>query len=191
MKRNRLSLLSTTIACLILFSACGEKKTESKDIIVEKPKEIRTSAPKAVDQDYVQERKVQWLDKEYTVKVDRHRDNSLPTVEDESGSKYNDNVVVVTIHRQDGTEAFSHTFRKTDFAAAYRGCSYAEKGGLLGVVLDKVDGDKLVFAASVGSPESSSDMFVPITLTIDRMGNWSITKSSNMDTTGIDEDEGV
>lgn len=173
----------------LMLTACGEKKTESKDIIVEKPKTETVVAPTAVDQDYVQSRKVTWLDTEYTVEVDRHRDNSLPTVEDENGQKYNDNVVVVRVLREDGSEAFAHTFKKSDFAQAYHGYKYAEKGALLGVVLDKVEGEHLVFAASVGSPESSSDMFVPLTLVIDRMGNWSVRKASSVDTTGIEEDE--
>lgn len=173
----------------LMLTACTEKKTESKDIIVEKPKAEVVAAPTAVDQDYVQSRKISWLGKEYTVEVDRHRDNSLPTVEDENGHRYNDNIVVVKVLREDGSEAFSHTFKKSDFSQAYQGYKYAEKGALLGVVLDKVEGEHLVFAASVGSPESSSDMYVPLTLVIDRMGNWSVRKATSMDTTGIEEDE--
>lgn len=184
----------TVLLFTLMIASCAEKKSESKDIIVEKPKTVAVAEPAAVDQDYVQSRKVTWLDKEYTIVVDRHRDNSLPTVEDENGNKYNDNVIVVRILRADGSEAFARSFRKDDFAQAFHGYKYAEKGALLGIVLDKVEGDRLIFAASVGSPEASSDMYVPLTMTIDRMGNWSVQKAATMDTNGYngdDSDEGV
>lgn len=187
---NNIITVAITLTTL-LFVACKEKKVESEDIIVDKPKPELPVSSASTDQDYTQSRNIQWLEKSYTVVVDRHKDKSLPMVEDEKGNKYNDNIVVVKVIRTDGSEAFAHSFKKLDFVQAYKGYKYAEKGALLGVVLDKVEGSKLIFAASVGSPESSSDMYVPITLVIDNLGNWSIQKAKSMDTTGISDDEGV
>ena len=57
---------------------------------------------------------------------------------------------------------------------------------MLGIVLDKADGDYLRFAASVGSPDVLSDQFVPLVMTIHRMGGVSITRDTQLDT-GADD----
>ena len=72
--------------------------------------------------------------------------------------------------------------------------SYMKKSALLGIVVDKVDGDNLRFAASVGSPDVLSDEYMPLILTLTRMGSVSITKDTRLDSsseTTEDEDEGV
>ena len=47
-------------------------------------------------------------------------------------------------------------------------------GALLGIVYVKAEGDYLYFAASVGSPDVTSDEYVPLVLKISRMGSISI-----------------
>ncbi|WP_390883979.1 DUF4738 domain-containing protein [Hoylesella loescheii] len=77
--------------------------------------------------------------------------------------------------------------------ASYKG------GALLGVVYDKCDNDYLYFAASVGSPDKSSDEYVPLVVKISRFGDVSIKKDATLDTqsemgtnnTTIEEEEGV
>ncbi len=72
---------------------------------------------------------------------------------------------------------------------------------LLGVVFDKVDGDHLIFAASVGSPDKISDEFIPLVLKVSKSGSLSMYRDSQMDTndgsvstgtnTTDDEEDGV
>ena len=70
-----------------------------------------------------------------------------------------------------------------------------KNGVLLGIVLDRADGDNLIFAASVGSPDVLSDEFIPMVLTVGRMGDVSIKRDTTMDTSNDqeqqEEDEGV
>lgn len=49
-------------------------------------------------------------------------------------------------------------------------------GALLGIVYVKAEGDYLYFAASVGSPDVTSDEYVPLVLKISRMGSISISR---------------
>ena len=67
-------------------------------------------------------------------------------------------------------------------------------------MLDRADGDNLIFAASVGSPDVLSDEFIPMVLTVTRMGDVSIKRDTTMDTSNgqdqnddeeAEEDEGV
>ena len=68
---------------------------------------------------------------------------------------------------------------------------------LLGIVLDRADGDNLIFAASVGSPDAMSDEYIPMLLTVSRMGDVSIKRDTTMDADSgreqadTEEDEGV
>lgn len=62
-------------------------------------------------------------------------------------------------------------------------------GALLGIVYVKAEGDYLYFAASVGSPDVTSDEYVPLVLKISRMGSISISKDEKLDTNASAEDE--
>ena len=72
--------------------------------------------------------------------------------------------------------------------------SYIDKhtqdmGALLGIVYVKAEGDYLYFAASVGSPDVTSDEYVPLVLKISRMGSISISKDEKLDTNASAEEE--
>ena len=84
------------------------------------------------------------------------------------------------ILRKDGTVFFNRTFSKADFINQID-ASYKD-GALLGVVYDKCDGNNLYFAASVGSPDKSSDEYVPLKMTLSRTGGVSIARDTQLDT---------
>ena len=66
-----------------------------------------------------------------------------------------------------------------------------KNSALLGIVLVEPQGDNLVFGASVGSPDALSDEYIPLVLTISRMGDVGIKKDTQLDSTSPEEDEGV
>ena len=178
------TLLVAAVAALAL-SACGEKKTTG-DIIAKKPEAKAASGPvKMQDSRFMEE--VKWKDKSCYVNIVRRADTSLPVVKDDAGGQYYDNVIDVTIesHKEDGAAyeskpIFQKTFGKQDFASQVDE-KYLEKSALLGIVYDHVDGDNLVFAASVGAPDALSDDYVPLLLTVSRMGAVSISKDMRLD----------
>lgn len=171
------------VVCLVAMAAvaaCGEKKADD-NIIVKKPVAVAEKPIQRVG-DYQQERQFEWNGSTYTVAVERKADAQLPLVDDGEGNRYYDNRITVKIVRQDGSEFFSRAFTKQDFSAyvdeAYKG------GALLGVVFDCVDDGVLRFAASVGSPDRTSDEYVPLVMKINRFGETSVSRDTALDTTG-------
>ena len=192
MKKHLLALVTMSVA--ICLASCGGKK-EKTDIIARKPIVVRAKETRAMG-DHRESRKVQWIGASYTVDTEFKADKSLPLISD-GEQKYYDNRATVKILRKDGTVFFNRTFSKADFSNQID-ASYKD-GALLGVVYDKCDGDNMYFAASVGSPDKSSDEYVPLVVKISRFGDVSIKKDATLDTqsemgtsnTTIEEEEGV
>lgn len=191
-------IMTVSAFCLsaVFFAACADKP-KSNDIIAKKPVKA-VPKPTQTMGDYSQNRSVEWLGSTYIVSVERKADTSLPLAVDESGNKYYDNRITVSILRSDGSEFFKRTFTKANFDE-YVGDDY-KVGGLLGIVFDHAEGESLCFAASVGSPDKMSDNYVPLVMKVSRVGGVAITKDTRLDTVsdaaagGDDEeadDEGV
>lgn len=174
------SLLLFCVAVLILMS-CKEKKNTG--IIITKKPVAAAHRQIMKTGDYVQSRKVEWLGTVYTVETKRVADPSLPVIAD-GDTKYYDNRITVRILRADGSEFFNRTFTKSDFSS-YVGKTYAN-GALVGIVLDRAEGDNLLFAASVGSPDKMSDEYIPLLMKVSRQGRITISKDTQLDT-GSDE----
>jgi len=172
---------------LTLAVASCSKQKPSNDIIATKPVKQVQKAPQAMPNNH-QDRKIDWVGSTYRVVIDRKADKSLPLTKDENGKKYYDNQINVRIIRKDGSEFFNRTFSKADFAQHVEG-SMGHNGALLGIVLDKAEGDNVYFAASVGSPDVLSDEYIPMVMTITRMGVVSIKKDTKMDTSSDSDDE--
>lgn len=179
---KRIFAMSAFCAAIAAFAACSSKP-QSNDIIAKKPVK---AAPKPTQDmgNYSQNRTVEWLGGTYSVDVDRKADKQLALATDESGNKYYDNGITLTVLRSDGTEFFKRTFTKANFEE-YVGDDY-RNGALLGIVFDHAEGDNLVFAASVGSPDKMSDNYVPLVLKISRTGGVSISKDTKLDTMSDD-----
>ena len=175
-----------------MLSSCEEKK-EKQTIIVPPPaKEVKHGPHKMPDTS--QKRDIEWLGGSYTVSIVRTADESLPLTKDEEGNAYYDNTIHVRIQRADGSDVLNKTFTKTWFASCLEGTATYRDGALLGIVFDKIEGNRLVFASSVGSPDFRSDEFVPMTMTVDANGGISLRLDTKMDTNSDDEtddDEGV
>nr|MBP7471844.1 DUF4738 domain-containing protein [Prevotella sp.] len=193
MKYSTLSIL--TLAMLLTFASCGEKKR--KDIIV--TKETTTKEPPEIQRmsDYSQSHDVKWIGSMYKVIVKRSPDTSLGVIPVDDNTKFYDNVINVRILRKDGSEFFNKTFSKSYFSK-YISSDMEKHGALLGIVYVEAEGDNIKFAASVGSPDVTSDEYVPLDMKITRMGVVIIDGDSQMDTNGdtkssniSDDDEDV
>lgn len=162
------------------FVSCKEKQP-SNDIIITKP--VEKPKPKTTQKigDYAQTIEMPWVGATYKVAIERKADTTLPIVDDGEGNKYYDNRISVRIIRQDGSEFFNRTFSKQDFIS-YVDDIYKKNSALLGIVPDKAEGDYIVFAASVGSPDKNSDEYVPLVLKVSRFGDVKISKDTQMDT---------
>lgn len=177
-----LMLAALAVGCL---TSCSDKK--KSDVIIA-PKPV-ASKPKQTQKmsGYEQSREINWLGNIYKVVMKREVDTSLPLVESEDHTKYYDNKIIIRILRKDGSEFFSRTFTKADFSS-YLDEDTRKNGAMLGLVFVEAKGDVLSFAGSVGSPDATSDEYVPLVVKINRMGSVSIAKDTQLDTTG-DENE--
>ncbi len=167
------------IAMLLALGSCSEKKRDTIIITKKQPIIVKASKPQKMG-DYTQSRSVEWLGNKYTVESRFMADTSLPLTSD-GVNKYYDNLIRVRIIRADGSEFFNRTFKKTDFQS-YVDDYYYKKGALLGIVYVKTVSNALVFAASVGNPDKSSDEYVPLVLKINNFGAVTISKDSQLDT---------
>lgn len=179
MKRINYILLMALTAGLLV--SCGEKK-KSNVIIAPKPVVQKSKATQKMSE-YEQARDIEWLGSTYKIVVKRTSDSSLPIIKLDANNKFYDNKIIVRILRKDGTEFFNRTFQKADFSA-HLDAHTQEAGALLGIVYVKAEADCLCFAASVGSPDVTSDEYVPLVLKISRMGSVSISKDQYLDTDG-------
>ncbi len=163
----------------LLLTSCGEKKNTG-DIIAPKPEEKHSNGILSM-QNYQDTSAKTWMGKIYNITVTRTVDRSLPVAEDENDQKYYDNKITLLVKRSDGSVFFEKTFSKSDFSQYISG-SYSQKGALLGVVFDKVDGANLIFGASIGSPDKTSDEYIPLVVRLSKGGTLSIEKDTQMDT---------
>lgn len=180
-----------SVCMMLTVVACGGKK-KSEDIIAQRVVKAAPKGPVSM-QDYVDNRDVSWIGKNYHVAIHRFATDSLPMVKDENGQQYVDNLITLAITRSDGSMFYSHTFKKSDFKQ-YLDADYNETGILEGLVFDKSDGDWLVFAASVSHPQDE-DEYIPMVVRLSRMGHLSISRDSLMDTNAgqplPDDEDGV
>lgn len=181
-----------TLAALLTFgiTACKEKK-KTDDIITKMPqKPKKQSGPMTMSTGDIPPKTVNWMGSNFTIKITRIVDKDLPLIEDASGNQYYDNKVRLNITRGDGSSFFDREFTRNDFSK-YTNSQITKKWGLTGFNFDNVEGDNLLFAVAIGSPDEMADNeFVPITLHINSKGQTSITsQNSGDDDEDEDEDE--
>ena len=174
------------IAGLIAFGACKEKK-QSTDIITTKYVPKKPQPPIAMPSETTT-KNVTWMDKPYTVVINRTASDSLSQVKDENGQPYIDNRVELVVTRADGSVFFKKEFTKASFNS-YIDESFRKNGILAGIQYDELDEKGMEFSVVVGLPDAIDDVFVPLELVIDRFANVTISRDDDMDMRGNDDDD--
>ena len=167
-------------ALAALVASCSEKKKKHDDIIAPKAEKPKLQAPVRM-QDYNQATDIKWLGKDYQVVVSRTPDDSLRMVKDETGQKYVDNRISLRVIRADGSVFFNRSFTKAAFESLLND-DYRKTGVLEGLVFDRVEGNNLFFAASVGHPQT--DEYIPMVVTVSNLGDVGIKLDNQLDTYG-------
>ncbi len=176
-KNNMNKAIIYGLPLLLVGVASCKDKPQSNIIIAHKPVVVaKQHKPRAIG-DVVRNNNISWVGGKYTVRITVKCDTSLPLATDGVTSYY-DNRVNISIIRSDGSSFFNHTFTKSDFKN-HVDANYYEHGALIGIIFEKVEGDKLKFAASIGNPDRSIDDFASLDITINHLGGISISKSNN------------
>ncbi|MBR1504647.1 MAG: DUF4738 domain-containing protein [Prevotella sp.] len=161
------------VAAVLTVVACGEKKKNDNVIA---PRVVKKAPADPIKmQTYTNVNDIDWIGRKYHVAINRQPSDSLPMVKDETGQKFVDNVITLSVGRADGSIFYSKTFSKASFSD-YLDADYWQTGILEGFVFDKADGDWLVFAASVCHPQT--DEYIPLVVRLSRMGELSIKRDS-------------
>ena len=172
---KRIDYILIGLLAISSLTACTEKK---KSNIIIAPKQVAKVVNKATQKmsEYEQTREADWVGSHYKVVVKRSSDKELPVLQLDENTKYYDNRISFKVLRSDDFTSYidKHT---------------QDMGALLGIVYVKAEGDYLYFAASVGSPDVTSDEYVPLVLKISRMGSISISKDEKLDTNASAEEE--
>ena len=183
MKKQYLLLIAVPLICG--FSACKEKQ-KSDDIIVAKyvPEGPKDPIKMSTDR---RQNDIDWLGRSYSVRIVRQAADSMSMLKDETGQKYYDNRVVLTILRSDSSVFVRKVFTKETFSS-YVDADFRQKGILENVVFHGVDSQMLKFGVVISRP-GSDDEFVPLDLTIDKNGGMSIAQGKLFDSNNEDESE--
>lgn len=179
---KRITLTLTAVLALGLLSGCKQKK-QQEDIIVRKTEAPKPQAPIRM-QEYEQVKDFEWLGKDYQAAIRRMPDDSLSMVKDETGQKFVDNRIMLSIIRSDGSCFFSRTFTKSAFDEVLDD-DYRQTGILEGIVFDHAEGDQVFFAGSVCHPQT--DEYIPLILSVSNFGDVSVKRDDLMDTNGDEE----
>ncbi len=179
-----------TIAALMLASttvSCKKEKRQEEDIIVdrivEKPHNTTERMPS-----YERTGEVTWVGgANYKYTITRQVDEALDVVTNHDQNYY-DNSITLTVTRADGSEFFSKTFTKTNFAPAVPQ-STLSSGVLLGMAFEKTNGNNLRFVVSIGSPDESYEEFYYVIMNLNNFGATSAEKYSTQDANDRQEEE--
>ena len=172
------------VVTTILPISCGHKTATTAD-----DADSTLTADETVKQGIIQMEKSEvtdtttWRGAIYTYTVNRMPDPHLDKITDsETGSKYMDNTIRLTIVR-DGQTFFDKQFTKSDFTS-YLDHNFRRNGLLEGMVFDSAQPEGLHFATSMALPQS--DSYIPLVVIIASDGTLSIQKDNIMDVDGED-----
>lgn len=163
---------------IMMLGACKEKK-KTDDIITTKYVPKKPEPPIAMPEDK-QQLTVNWGGSQYAVSVVRTPADSSSMVSDENNQKYFDNVVKVSVNRQDGSSLFNRTFTKGSFLS-YIDDSFKKNGILASIRYDEVDDGKLEFSVVIALPDAVDDVFIPLEMTVDKQGVINIRQDNDME----------
>ena len=175
-------LLFLLIVLTFVIVGCGKKKSVEKDDIstIQMQKDntgLNRMQPYKVDSCAIIK------GERYDYTIERVPCDSMAKVKSEVGDTYVDNHIALTVSCG-GNPIFHRVFTKASFAS-YIDQKVIKASILEGIVFDRIEGNNLIFAGSVGDPET--DMYTPFVLTITSDGSLSIKEDTVMD--GYDETE--
>lgn len=169
---NKIILTLSTVfvfAFVLVSVSCKEEKKE--DVIIVKTPTTPAKPKGTIAKDSLSDSQaVQWGDASYTVKVTRKADKSLPVIKnEESGDKYYDNIVTISVLREDNSEAISKTFTKDNFREYIAKDQYANYS-LLIISFLEADANNLKFVVAVGDPDDNSDNYINLQMLVSKTG---------------------
>ena len=189
MKITQKTGLCACCAAVLMLTACGSKNKQAEALVGQGDMEVNdTISGIQRMRTYNYTDSVQHGSHLYVYTIHREASDSLPTVTDESGYVFADNIYQLTILK-DGRPFVNRRFAKSDFAHLLS-ADFRRQGILDGFMCDTSQ-PGLRFAVSVSYPQS--DMYEPFLLSFDEQGGMVMERDtrSDIETADSGEDEGV
>lgn len=171
------SVLYVAVIWMGIACSCGSDAKKGDQLAADSTKVEKSIRPQM--QPSVASQTATLNSKEYSFSISRHPDAELPEVKLEDGSSYMDNSIDLKI-TQGGTEVYHHIFKKEDFRNVVP-ARFMEHAILEGLVFDRIENRRFLFAASVCYP--MTDLYVPARVLVSPQGSMSIEKEDSMDDT--------
>jgi hypothetical protein len=159
--------ISAAAFAVSAFQACHndkkteEKRSESGELLQEDSADNDTRRMQLTSREY----EATIGANKYSIHITRVPDDNLPTVMSDMDVRYTDNRIQLDIKQGDRT-VVSRNFTKSDFATLLDN-SFLKKSVLSGMVFNKVEGGKIVLAASACYPQTDMCMLIAITVGTD------------------------
>lgn len=168
------------LACAgaIFFAACSsQSKTEKESTpTLMKDSVVATDRVQRMQPSEVEET-ISYKGKTYTSTIVRLPDETLPLVKNEEGTRFADNRVFFRL-KCGGKTIVDEAYTKESFSSLVN-AQLLRSALLEGIVFDKTTDEGLLFAASVGYPDS--DLYQPIRLVVTPAGKVSMLKEEIME----------
>ena len=173
---KKLFWLSVGLTALWLGACSPSKKEDHATREAMMLDSIRKAGPQRMQFSEVKS-KVTFQGKTYESTVVRRPDESLPVVTNEQGESFMDNRITLRL-TQGGKVVLDKVFTKESFASLVN-AKILKYAILEGLVLDGATPQGIVYAASVGYPQT--DLYVPLRITVSSNGKISLAKEELMD----------
>lgn len=157
------------LAALLLCASCGGKQEKQADLqerVFQLTADEKTGISRM--QPSTSEGDVRMGDATYHYRIERTPCDSLKKVKDEQGNLFTDNLINFKITRQGGKAILNKRLTKHAFDR-FVGADFMAHAILEGLVFDKEEAGKLLFAASICYPQS--DLYYPFRVIVSPNGN--------------------
>lgn len=163
---------------LMLLAGCSSQKKNEKDLLQAQMQDsvAKSGAPSRMQVSDVKTT-FSYRGKEYKSSVMRRPDETLPIVNNGQGENFVDNSIALRLICGNKV-VVDKVFTKQSFASLVD-AQFMQYAVLEGLVYDQTTPQGILYAASVGYPQS--DLYVPIRLTITADGQISMSKEELMD----------
>ncbi len=157
-------------AVALSLTACKNEQKKTEQEIIAPKYELPKPKPPIRMQESVMSNNFNIGGQKFKSVITRTASDSLPSVKDNIGQVFIDNIITLSVSKEDGNSFAKFRFTKTAFNK-YLTQMFREEGILDGMAFDCTEGDTAYFGASVSIPQS--DEFMPFSVKL--AGDGSIT----------------
>ena len=175
------------LAALAAAASCGDSKDKAQQ---EERTVAETDSATGITalRDYTLKDTVTIGGRVYRYTCSLQHVDTMPTLINSQGAEYKESRVVISVSR-DSSQVFNKTYYKKDFSSIIPD-ELAKVSTVVGVnynYLKSNDHTALHFIVTVGDPDETSDVSMPLEITVAPDGSSSVSKAENVETAPLSD----